>query len=134
MHLGLLLYEVLLRLPKSYNLYLIASTFQRKRRVILQLAGYMSLKQWSPNYGPRARSGPLRLFIRPAELFLKNIYTHFEPQLDRSMSGIPQFQFFYLMFLENTPRFWEKNSEIRDRIDVKAFFLFLEITMILGEK
>ena len=26
------------------------------------------------------------------------------------------------MFLENTARFWEKNSEIRDRIEVKAFF------------
>ena len=33
----------------------------------------------------------LRFFIRPAELFLKNIYTHFEPQLDRIMSEMPQF-------------------------------------------
>ena len=44
------------------------------------------------------------------------------------MWGIPQFQF----FLENTPRFWEKNNEIRDRIEVKTFFL--EITTVLGEK
>ena len=28
------------------------------------------------------------------------------------------------MFLENTPRFWEKNSEIRDRIEVMTFFFF----------
>ena len=45
MHLGLFLsYDVLLRLPKNYNLYLVTSTFEGKRRVILQLAGYMSLK------------------------------------------------------------------------------------------
>ena len=64
---------------------------------------------------------PAKIFIRPAELFLKNIYTHFEPQLDRIMTEIPQFQFFYF-FLDNTPRFWEKNSEIRDQIEVKTFF------------
>ena len=29
--------------------------------------------------------------VWPAELFLKNIYTHFEPQLDRIMLKIPQF-------------------------------------------
>ena len=56
--------------------------------------------QWSPNYGP------LRFFIRPAELFLKNTYTHFEPQLDRIILGTPQFQVFILFFsLEDTPRF-----------------------------
>ena len=32
--------------------------------------------------------------VRPAELFLKNIYTHFEPQLDRIMSEMcPSFCF-----------------------------------------
>ena len=61
-------------------------------------------------------------FIRPAELFLKNIYPHFEPQLHKIMSGILQFQFFY--FLENTLRFWEKNSKIRDEIELKTFFFF----------
>ena len=41
------------------------------------------------------------------------------------MSGIFQFQFLHLfMFFENTPRFWEKNSEIRHRIEVKTFVFF----------
>ena len=62
------------------------------------------VKQWLPNYGP------LRIFIRPANVFFKkNIYTHFEPQLDRIMSEIPSFNVIY-------------------------FFIILEITTFLGEK
>ena len=72
------------------------------------------LAQWSPNYGPQTGRGSLRFFIWPAELFIKNVYTHFEPQLDRIISGTPQFQVFAVFFsLENTPGFWEKNSGIR---------------------
>ena len=52
----------------------------------------LRLNQLSPNYGP------LRFFIRPAESFLKNIYTHFEPQSDRIISGTLQFQFLSCSF------------------------------------
>ena len=70
--------------------------------------------------------------LRPAKIFypargalFKKVYTHFEPQLDRIISGTPQFQMFILFFsLENTPKFWEKNRKIRDRIEVKTFFFF----------
>ena len=79
------------------------------------------LQQCSPNYGP------LRFFIRPVELFSKNVHTHFEPQLNRITVcwGTPQFRVFILFFsIENTPRLWEKNSEIRARTEVKTVFFF----------
>ena len=51
--------------------------------------------------------------LRPAKVFhparralIKNVYAHFEPQLDRIIPGTPQLQVFTLFFpLENTPRF-----------------------------
>ena len=68
-----------------------------------------------PKLRPAGRIRPTKNFYPARRALFKNIYTHFESQLDRIMSGIPQFQFFYVfMSLENTPRFWEKNSEIRD--------------------
>ena len=65
---------------------------------------FIVVYQWSPNYGP------LRFFIWPAELFLKNVYTYFEPQFDRIMSGTPQFQVFHLVlfFREHTKISGEK--------------------------
>ena len=67
---------------------------------------------------PAGQIQPSKIFY-PARGAFFNIYTHFEALLDRIMSGIPKFQFFiFLFFLENTPRFLEKNSEIRDEIEV----------------
>ena len=48
------------------------------------------LAQVSPKYGLWAKFGLLRFFIQPAKLF-KNIYTHFEPRLDRIILEAPQF-------------------------------------------
>ena len=49
------------------------------------------------------------------------------------MLEITQFQFFYFsIFLENTPRFWEKIVKLE--IKSKEDLFFLEITMIFGKK
>ena len=78
-----------------------------------------------PKLRPAGRIRPTKTFYSASRALLKNICTYYEPQLDRIMSGILQFQFFYLfMLLENTPRLWEENSEIRHRIEVKTFVFF----------
>ena len=68
------------------------------------LMHYNSVNQWSPNYGP------LRLFIRSAELFLKNIYTHLELQVDRIISGHPSFRFLSYSF------HWRIHEDFRRKI------------------
>ena len=40
---------------------------------------------------------PTKTFYPALGALLKNICTHFEPQLDRIMSGIPQFHFFIFL-------------------------------------
>ena len=95
----------------------------------------MSLNQWSPNYDP------LRFFIRPAELFLKAyLKTSFWIELYREH---PSFRFLPCSFHWRTHQdfrrkiaklehffkdhynFGRKNSKIRDRFEVKTFFLAL---------
>ena len=68
-----------------------------------------SFKLVIPKLRPAGRIRPTKTFYPARGALLKNICTHFEPELDIIMSGIPSFGFL-------------------------SFYVFREHTKILGEK
>ena len=83
----------------------------------------IDLKHYRQTFKPVVtKLRPAKIFYPAHRVFLKNIYHHFEPQLDRIMSEIPQFQFLY--FLREHTKILGKNSKVRDQIKGKNFFVF----------